>query len=76
MVGHERTSSVVNVDSLVLLAYNTSDSESDSRGKLTSGASMRSSLVERAFADTFDNVDFTVVRLVVARDPVCQASHP
>ena len=74
VISNERTTSVVTVNSLALLAYNTSDSGSDSRGKLTSGTSVRSNLVESVFIDTLDDIDFTVVRPVVADGPVCGPS--
>ena len=75
VIGDKRTASVVTVDNLALFAYDTSDSGNDGEGKLASGASLRSKLVERIFVDTFDNIDFTVItRLVVADGPVCGSS--
>ena len=74
VISNKRTTSVVTIDSLALFAYNTSDSGSDSRGQLASGTSVRSNLVERVLVDTLDDIDFTVVRPVVADGPVCGPS--
>ena len=60
VISNKRTASVVTVDSLALFAYDTSDSGNDGGGKLASGTSSRSKLVERVFVDTFDDIDFTV----------------
>ena len=68
------TSSIITVNSLALFAYNTSDGRSNSRGKLASGTSVRSNLVESVLVDTLDDIDFTVVRPVVADGPVCGPS--
>ena len=74
VISNKRTASVVTVDSLALFAYDTSDSGNDGGGKLASGTSLRSKLVEKVFVDTFDDIDFTVVRPVVADGPVCGPS--
>ena len=74
VISNKRIASVVTVDSLALFAYNTSDGRSNSRGKLASGTSVRSNLVESVFVDTLDDIDFTVVRPVVADGPVCGPS--
>ena len=58
MVGHECTTSVVTVDSLALFPNHTSDSGSDGRGKLASGTSVRSNLVESG--KWFDRVGIQV----------------
>ena len=38
---------------------------------MVSGTSVCSNLVKRAFINTFDDIDFAVVRPVVANGPVC-----
>ena len=70
MISNKRTSSVVTVNSLALFSNHTSDGGSDSRGKLASGTSVRSNLVESVIIDTLDGIEFTVVRPGVADGPV------
>ena len=71
MISNKRTTSVVTVNSLALFAYDTSDSGNDGGGKLASGTSSRSKLVERVFVDTFDDIDFTLTGPVLTLGPEC-----
>ena len=70
VISDECTSSVVTIDRLTLFPNNTSDGRSDSREQLASGTSVRSNLVKCVFVNTFDDIDFAVVRRVIADGPV------
>ena len=70
VISDECTSSVVTIDRLTLFPNNTSNGGSDSREQLASGTSERSNLVKCVFVNTFDDIDFAVVRPVIADGPV------